>query len=264
MTPKMLRNLRRLYAADAPLAAARTGGGLALYPNGDRRRRPTVRFSDAEVGELMSEGVLVDDGGGVVVSAAGRALLRREAAPGGEAFAAQHGVIVDRAVIVGDGALKTVRGYDGNARLRRLHALKDGTGAALLDAGELAAAARLVADWDAQQAGVVRGSDWTAAPLGSGGRGVSNAQERAMAARCDAHARLARVLDALAPPLRRAVEVVCRDDQGLEALERIEKWPARSGKLALKLALAQVATALRSGSGGCGEADAIHHREEAV
>jgi hypothetical protein len=45
----------------------------------------------------------------------------------------------------------------------------------------------------------------------------------------------------LAVPLRRVVERVCLREEGLEALERGEGWPARSGKIALKLALAQLA-----------------------
>lgn len=45
----------------------------------------------------------------------------------------------------------------------------------------------------------------------------------------------------LAPPLRRAVERVVLYEDGIEALERGEGWPARSGKLALKLGLAQLA-----------------------
>jgi hypothetical protein len=57
----------------------------------------------------------------------------------------------------------------------------------------------------------------------------------------DARKRVAVALDALAPPLRRVVERVCLHEDGLEALERAEGWPARSGKLALKLALAQLA-----------------------
>lgn len=44
-----------------------------------------------------------------------------------------------------------------------------------------------------------------------------------------------------APPLRRVVKRVCFNEDGVEALERAEGWPARSGKLALKMALAQLA-----------------------
>ncbi len=62
-----------------------------------------------------------------------------------------------------------------------------------------------------------------------------------MSAGCDARRRVAVALDGLAPPLRRVVERVCLREEGLEALERSEGWPARSGKIALKLGLAQLA-----------------------
>jgi hypothetical protein len=52
---------------------------------------------------------------------------------------------------------------------------------------------------------------------------------------------LDQALSRLAPGLRRVVEHVCLREHGLEALERAESWPARSGKIALKLALAQLA-----------------------
>jgi hypothetical protein len=39
------------------------------------------------------------------------------------------------------------------------------------------------------------------------------------------------------------VERVCLCEEGLDALERSEGWPARSGKIALKLGLAQLAAA---------------------
>lgn len=64
-----------------------------------------------------------------------------------------------------------------------------------------------------------------------------------MAAHCDARQRVSEALESLAPSLRRVVERVCLREEGLEALERAEAWPARSGKLALKLALAQLAAA---------------------
>lgn len=65
-----------------------------------------------------------------------------------------------------------------------------------------------------------------------------------MAARCDARRRLEGALDALAPPLRRVVLTMCLEEQGVEAMERREGWPARSGKVALKLGLAQLAASL--------------------
>ena len=65
-----------------------------------------------------------------------------------------------------------------------------------------------------------------------------------MARRCDAGERMARALAKLALPLHRVVERVCLHDDGLEALERAEGWPNRSGKLALKFGLAQLAAGM--------------------
>jgi DNA-directed RNA polymerase specialized sigma24 family protein len=122
--------------------------------------------------------------------------------------------------------------------------LRGASGRRWLDASELAAANQLRRDWETAQIGMVRGSDWSAAPLGSTPRSGANALEAAMARRCDAGRRLAAALDSLAPPLRRVVERVCLHEIGLEALERTEAWPSRSGKLALKLGLAQLAAVL--------------------
>jgi hypothetical protein len=117
--------------------------------------------------------------------------------------------------------------------------LRDATGKPWLSGAELAAAARLRADWEAGEQGLVRGSDWTAPPKGAAPRGAGS--DAALAAHCDARRRAAEALGRLAPALRRVVERVCLLEEGLETLERAEAWPARSGKLALKLALAQLA-----------------------
>lgn len=47
----------------------------------------------------------------------------------------------------------------------------------------------------------------------------------------------------LAAPIRRIIERVCFFEEGFEAMERAEKWPPRSAKLALKMGLAQLAAA---------------------
>ena len=62
-----------------------------------------------------------------------------------------------------------------------------------------------------------------------------------LAARCDASRRMHEALSKLAPTLRRVVEQAVLHEQGLEAIERAENWPPRSGKIALKLGLAQLA-----------------------
>jgi hypothetical protein len=234
------RALSRLGAAGAVLAPERGGKGFGVFPTRDRRRRPVVRLSGAEVRELASAGALrpIDDGA-YVLTDAGRARAMRDSALPDEAFAAQHRPIVERPVIDAEGDVRSARGHDADRVLRRLAALRDGSGRTWLDRAELSAAARLKSDWERGEVGLVRGSDWSAPPKGGTPRGAG-AQDAAMAARCDARRRVTDALAALAPPLRAVVERVCLREEGLEALERAEAWPARSGKLALKLALAQL------------------------
>jgi hypothetical protein len=239
------RAFAQLARAGAMLAQSREGV-FGVYPRGDRRRRPTARLNADEVKALESEGAIVahGEGGGFVLTNAGLARVRRQASQTGEAFIAQHAEVGDRSIVDRDGDLQTVRGLDPESLMRRLAGLRGASGQRWLDASELAAANQLRRDWTTAQIGMVRGSDWSAAPLGSTPRSGANAQEAAMARRCDAGRRVAHALNSLAPPLRRVVERVCLHEIGLEALERAEAWPARSGKLALKLGLAQLAAIL--------------------
>jgi len=237
------RALARMSASGAALMPEREGAHYALYPNNDRRRRPLARVSADEARALEASGVLVRDGDGFTLSNAGQSRVVRENAAPGEAFAAQHRPVIERTLIKADGGVRRVRGHDADSVLRRLAALRDANGVAWLSGAEIAAAARLRSDWQMGERGLVRGSDWSAPPNGSSGRGPANHAERVAGAFCDARRRVADALERLAPPLRRVVERVCLREEGLEAMERGEGWPARSGKLALKLALAQLAAA---------------------
>lgn len=238
---RLTRALARLTSAGALLALERGGPGYGVFASGNRRRRPLVRLSAEEVRGLDAEGALAAVKDGYVLSGAGRARVRRDSEAPNEAFVAQHRAIETRSVMDADGAPRTVRGHEPNAVLKRLTALRNGDGAPWLSALELAMATRLRADWERGQIGLVRGSDWSAGPMGASARGPGNAREGALAVHCDARRRVEEALAALAPQLRRVVERVCLHEEGLETLERAEGWPARSGKIALKLGLAQLA-----------------------
>lgn len=242
---RIARVLARLNASEATLRLDGAGPGFGVFTKSDRRRRALLRLSAAEVRALHAEGLITASGDDVfVLSAAGSARAARDGAEPGEAFLAQHHPVVEREVIDADGALRKLRGLDPDAPMRRLAALRGPKGEPWLSQAELAAAGRLRSDWAQGEAGAVRGSDWLAAPIGSTARGPGNAHEAAMARRCDARRRVGDALARLATPLRRVVERVCLHEQGLEQLERDEGWPARSGKLALKLGLAQLAAQL--------------------
>jgi hypothetical protein len=240
------RALLRLATHGAELAKL-DRAGYGVFPHGDRRRRPTARLTDAAVRQLEADGVIELLGDIFVLSVAGRARVRRDAATGEEGYLAQHEIVADRHVIEGDCDVRRVRAVAPSAVIKRLTALRGADGTPWLSGAEISAAERLRAYWEAGQEGLVRGSDWTAPPMGNSRRGPSTAQERALAARCDARRRTAEALEALAPPLRRVVERVCFNEDGLETLERAHGWPARSGKVALKLGLAQLACGALSG-----------------
>jgi hypothetical protein len=234
--------LQRLASPDASLLAM-AGGTYGVFPKSDRRRRPLGRLSAAEVREYAASGVIAGNGEGCfVLTEAGRAALRRDAAAhAAESYLHQHRPVVARVVMDADGDPRDVRAIESSGALKRLKSMRAADGAPWLSHEELAAAARLHDDWMLGQAGLIGGSDWSAPPRGGSARGPGNAREGAMAAQCDARARVADALQSLAGPLRRVVERVCLYEDGLEALERAENWPARSGKIALKLGLAQLA-----------------------
>jgi hypothetical protein len=241
MSARLVERALARLASGAMLLPRSDGKGFGVYPGADRRSRPIARLSTIEVRTLEAEGAIRAVGDGYAITDAGRAQARRTRALQDEAFAAQHRPVIDRTVIEASGRLTRTRGHDADACLRRLAALRDGNGAPWLSSAEVAAASRLRSDWERGECGLVRGSDWSAPPNGGAARGPGNALEGALAAHCDARRRVAEALERLAPPLRRIVELVCLREEGLEALERAEAWPARSGKIALKLALAQLA-----------------------
>lgn len=173
-------------------------------------------------------------------SLAERSRSAREQAAPEEAYRAQHGALINRAVVDADGRVRTVRGAEPFPALARLARLKTEAGAPFFDARELSAAAALRAAFERGQIGLVAGIDWRAPPRGSGPRGPGAVEARA-AQGAEARVVVERALCGLATPLAQLVRAVCLEDQGLEQVERRRGWPARSGKVALKLALAQLA-----------------------
>ena len=239
------RALSRLAHGDASSRLLGAGPDYGLFAKRDRRCRAVLRLSAAEVRGLEAEGALSARGDDTyVLSEAGAARVAREAAAPGEAYMAQHAAVIARDVISAERGWRRVRGLDPDGPMRKLAALRGPSGDPWLSPIELSAAGKLRADWAVGEIGLVRGSDWSGPPMGTTPRGASNAQEAVMARRCDARRRVGDALARLATPLRRVVESVCLREEGLEALERAEGWPARSGKLALKLGLAQLAAVL--------------------
>lgn len=226
-------------------ALARPGAMLAphrdkfgVFPNGDRRRRPQASLTAVQTRALESDGALQRHGDSYVLTPAGARRAVRTEARDGEQFLAQHTRIADRARINTDGMVEAVRAAESGA-LARLAALRNPGGAPWLAPEELRAARRLRDVWLAGQIGLVRGSDWSAPPRGSTARAAKG--EDRLIASVDARRRVEEALARLAPSLRRVAERVCLQEAAFEEIEAAEAWPPRTAKLALKLALAQLA-----------------------
>lgn len=233
---------RALKALDGAVLTP-SGVGYGVFPNGDRRRRPLVRLSCEEARELEASGAITHDSAsaGFVLTEAGKARVRRKQSPDAP-FLVQHAP-VGLTQIAHEGAARTVTRV-GDDPLARLERVKDAGGRAWFSRSEIAAARRLRADWEAGQLGLVRGSDWSAPPRGAAPRGPGGAQDMALGHAVDARRRVETALGELAAPMRRAVERVCFLEMGFAVLEREERWPEASAKVALKCALAQLAALL--------------------
>jgi DNA-directed RNA polymerase specialized sigma24 family protein len=240
------RALAALAEPDALLAPLRLGArGFGVFAGADRRRRPRLTVPGATVRRWLAEGAIVatDERDCYRLTKAGRSRGARE---GDHAFLAQHGPIEMRVVLNEAGQDNFAVAQDPVVALSRLAKLKGPDGAAWLKPDELAAARRLALDAEAALRGGMRLSRWAGDHAGGavGARG-SNGAETAMEAGMEARRRLSRALEELAPPLRGVVQAACLEGVSLDLVERRSAWPARSAKVALKLALSQLAKSYR-------------------
>lgn len=239
---KLLRALSHddSYATASPLGAA----SLDLFSrrNGVSLRTGTVRTDDAK--ELVSQGLAQWCKGSasgrerLEIAPAGHAFLaRKDADPGVEPFLAQHTLTAQKDVEV-DGVARRVAFDDGESPLAWLAKRKNGKGETLLDPALLEAGERLrrdltfaqmvprvTANWDPS----LGGRDGHSAPL-SYSEVVIAARQRADMA-----------LRAVGPEFSGLLTDVCGFLKGLEIIEAERRWPRRSAKLVLELALAALA-----------------------
>jgi Domain of unknown function (DUF6456) len=227
--------LARLAVDGALLAPARDGRSHGVYPKGDRRRRALAKLSHEEVHVLLAEGAITRAAfaGTYRLSGPGHAFRARDAADF-MPWRSQHGAIVERQVMDDAGVFQTMRGTDLAGPFARLARVVE---AGFFNAREIAAARTLFEDWAKSQRGLVAGSNWTAPPRGSTSRGPGGAQETAANGAIDARRRVDAALGALPLSLSGAVSAAVIEGANFADLERARRWPARSGKLVLKLAL---------------------------
>lgn len=239
MRPVMPRWTKRLSVPGARLLPDGSGDGFAIYPGGDRRRRPMARVSRAAVEAARAQGWLTPEGEGFVLSTDfRRAELRAE---GGEiGFRMQHGGQERAHIAEDDGRISVrVRLVPHSPLVRLARPGPDGT-PPLLDRAEYEAGERLRADHARSTLSARMTSDWTAPPRSGTARGASGPEDAPLSA-IAAKDRVMNALDAIGPGLDRVVFAACIRETGLMQIEAEEGWPKRSAKIALKLGLTRLA-----------------------
>jgi hypothetical protein len=193
--------------------------------------------SNEAVAMLLRRG-LVEGGDRLVLASTGAALLRRMLA-GGEDFAAQHQERIPAMLKHGDD-VRAVVVNQGESPLAWLRSRRDRDGRRFIDAAQFTAGERLRADFSRGRIMPRVTANWDAA-VADGRRGGAGGMAEITEAAIAARRRVERALAAVGPELGGLLVDFCCFLKGLEEIERERRWPARSAKLVLQLALAALA-----------------------
>jgi hypothetical protein len=191
----------------------------------------TLSFPPDLVRAALSQDLVVAMDGTIGLSAAGRARLARATEPEAP-FLAQH-LPLER---LADGEARVDLAESPLAWLRRR---RGRDGAALIEEHAFQAGERLRIDYTRAALMPRVTANWTAAVASGrrgGGEGVAFS-DMVIAAR----QRVSLALDAVGPELAGVLTDVCCFLKGLEQVEAERRWPARSAKIVLGLALERLA-----------------------
>lgn len=224
-------DLRLAERLAAPGVRIVTEGKAAWLVGGGRR---TALSADI-VRSMLARGAIEPGEGGYRLSEAGRGMMRRLAA--GNDFVAQH-QSRDTVAVETETGRRTVTVDQAESPLAWLRTRKDKDGRPMLDAIAYEAGERLRADFTRGQLMPRVTANWGAAVAsGRRGGGVAELTEAALSARL----RVDRALAAIGPELAGIAVDFCCFLKGLETIETERRWPRRSAKLVLQLALSALA-----------------------
>jgi len=233
------RVLARLAEAEGTL----DGGDPATLRVAGASGLKRMRVDRAVVDRLITEGAITaadrrDAGGSLVLALteAGRVRVRR-LADGAPDFRRQHGAVGLRRLGEGEAPVLVDEAESPLAWLARR---RDKDGRAFLTPARFAAGERLRADFTV--AGLMPSvtSNWSAGRIGAGKGargGLADLADRALAARD----RVRAALDAVGHDLADVLLDVCCFLKGLETVESDRRWPVRSAKVVLDIALGRLA-----------------------
>ncbi|WP_442756345.1 DUF6456 domain-containing protein [Methylocystis sp. JAN1] len=217
------------------------------------RARLPAAAGEAALSRGLAEWTREGGGRRLRISEPGRAFLRRAASHQStlDPFRAQHGAYEKRPPE--KGARPTLVN-EAESPLGWLARRKGADGRPFLSSAQIEAGERFRRDIEQAQILQRVTVNWEAA-IASPRRGAeagAAVTEIAM----DARRRLARAYDAVGPDLAGLLTDVCGYLKGLEAVESERGWPARSGKVVLKIALDRLARHYGIGSEAMGPARA--------
>lgn len=218
------------------------GGAIRIEIEADRvvlKRKDFLCRADTQtIRELASAGLLVSQDGMVAITDAGLSRLKRLSASA-EPYLAQHGRISERERRRDD-PVDAMHVDDSESPLGWLFRRKDKQGKPMIDSAQFLAGERLRADFT--RAGMTPRvtANWIA-PVAqarrSGGDSLAAFTDAVIAAK----ERLSRALEAVGPEFSGLLLDVCCFLKGLEIVERERRWPPRTAKIVLGLALDRLA-----------------------
>lgn len=228
------RLLRGLETSEGRIEDAAAATIRLTGPNGLRR----MRCEPERLAALVAAGLVRLDGTPperLSLTRAGHAhLKRRETLADVDGFRLQHG---DVARLAGDRPIVVDRAESPLAWLARR---RDRSGRAYLSPARVAAGERLRADFTLARMMPTVTSNWSSGQVRagtSGAGGLADLTDRALAARARVH----RALEAAGSDLAGVLLDVCCFLKGLEEVESDRRWPARSAKVVLDIALGRLA-----------------------
>ena len=235
-----LRVLKRLSVRGGRLFAG-DGNRYRLTRGGRRGARGQQEVSAEVVESLGARGLIAPAAdGGWVLTASGRMFVRRGLATATES---PHQQQQPGPVTLNDDALGTitVTVNHNESPLSWLRRRKGSDGRPMIDGAEFEAGERLRSDYTRAQLLPRITANWTAAVAGrrrnGGAGGIAELTEAALAAR----KRVAQALAAVGPELGGVLVDFCCFLKGLEQVEQERRWPARSAKVVVEMALRELA-----------------------
>ena len=196
-----------------------------------------LRVESEMTADLHRAQLVMVDAKGIRLTPSGRAWVAAQS-DHPDAFRLQHGAVVEQTVDAGKSSQSLVRVDESESPLRWLRRRRGNEGSSWIDDTEFDAGERLRADFT--RAGLMPSitSNWRDMQTRTGGGNpAADLTDSAIAARD----RVTRALTALGPELAGIAIDVCCFLKGLETVEAERRWPARCGKVVLKLALQALA-----------------------